>query len=92
MNEDGNGTISSPYIIRTAAQLADLSIFGSITESTYYKLGNNIDLSEYDQNSVWLGGSGWKPLEFIGQLDGNFKKITGLYINSNNEFSTAVWS
>ena len=87
----GDGTESAPYIITTAAQLAYLAErtnAGYEDESfVYYKLDNDIDLSDYGKN--WNGGKGWKPIgtyyyyPFRGIFDGGGYRITGLFIDHN---------
>ena len=86
---DGGGTETDPYIITTAEQLEQLRIFVNTNNENfnnkYYKLGNDIDLSEYGEN--YNDGNGWIPIginntvPFRGVFDGNNKKITGLYVN-----------
>jgi len=47
----GNGTENNPYLITTAAQLAQLATYvnagNEAFNSCHYKLGTNIDLSNY---------------------------------------------
>lgn len=70
----GSGTSADPYIITTAAQLADIPTFGM---SAFYKLENDIDLSSYG-NWTPIGSSG---TPFKGVFDGNKHEITGLTID-----------
>jgi hypothetical protein len=81
----GDGSENNPYIITTAAQLAELATYVNNGNESYdakfYKLGNDIDLSAYQS------GTGWTPIGndnngFHGYFNGNGKKITGLYINN----------
>lgn len=56
----GNGFITDPYIVETAAQLDDIrnhtiTIDGATYTGGYYKLGNDIDLTGYS-SSVMAGG------------------------------------
>jgi len=88
----GSGTENDPYVITTAAQLAQLATYVNAGNTNYndkyYKLGNDISLSAYQS------GAGWTPIgtemgtgsagSFYGVFDGNNKKITGLYINAPN--------
>lgn len=72
----GTGIEADPYIITTPAQLNDMRT----SLSSYYKLGNDIDLSGY------LTGEGWEPVgiagtPFSGGLDGAGHFITGFWIN-----------
>jgi len=84
----GRGTKANPYTIATAAQLATLAqkVNAGDTEynSKYYKLTADVDLSEY--GATFNGSKGWIPIgtnknRFMGNFDGNGKKISGLYIN-----------
>ena len=93
----GDGSEKNPYIITTAEQLAQLATYVNeddtdepVWADKHYKLGNDIDLSEYGEN--WNDGKGWIPIgmyhntyslenkPFKGVVDGNNKRITGLYI------------
>ena len=77
-----DGTENFPYLIYTAKQISDLSTnvnsnVGSYS-SAYYKMMNNIDLSEY---------SNWTPIgtdshKFLGTFDGNGFFIKNLKITS----------
>ncbi|MGG4217830.1 S-layer homology domain-containing protein [Paenibacillus jamilae] len=64
----GNGTEQNPYIITTAAMLDDIRT----DLNAYYKLGANIQLTDYT----------WNPIaNFAGVFDGNGYTISGLTIN-----------
>ena len=80
-----NGTERHPFVINTAAQLLQLAEEvngGDKKEGVYYKLGGDIDLSQYDEN--YNDGKGWQPIwDFRGVFDGKGKKIRGLYINNS---------
>jgi len=89
----GDGSENNPFIITTAAQLAQLATFvNDINMDFYddknYKLGNDIDLSEYGEG--FNDGDGWIPIgsdentAFKGVFDGDNKKIIGLYINTSS--------
>jgi len=89
----GNGTENNPYIINTAAELAQLATYVNAGNEDYnachYKLNNNIDLSNYQS------GQGWIPIgvtdgaynihPFSGVFDGNNKMINGLIINATSQ-------
>ena len=80
----GSGTQNDPYLILNPIQLNQLRNFLN-KEGVYFKLMDNIDLAEYleDENP----DQGWQPVgnsssaAFKGILDGNGKRISGLWIN-----------
>ncbi|MCL2435634.1 MAG: putative Ig domain-containing protein [Lentimicrobiaceae bacterium] len=84
----GSGTESDPYMITTAAGLAQLATYVNTNTAPYanagvhYKLGNDISLSAYQT------GAGWIPIgnnqAFKGNFDGNNKKITNLKIDNTS--------
>ena len=90
----GSGTNNAPYIIATPLQLASLANLVNECNADYldkhYKLMADLDLSRY--NASWMNGAGWTPIgnlncPFKGEFDGNNKKITGLYINTTNDYA-----
>jgi len=96
----GDGTENNPYIITTPAQLAQLATYVNEGNATYndkhYKLGNDLDLSEYQT------GNGWNPIgryeyesssnnrPFNGFFDGNKRVITNLKINRGGTYHNFV--
>jgi hypothetical protein len=85
----GTGIDGDPYIISTAAQLAELANlvnYGSNEnyKTAHYKLANNLDLSDYGEN--YNDGKGWMPIgndgfgQFQGVFDGDGHEISGLYM------------
>ena len=88
----GNGTYANPYLISTAADLAQLATLVNAGDTAYnnkqYKLANNINLSAY--GAGFNNGKGWIPIgkynplnnaPFKGAFEGDSNVITGLYIN-----------
>jgi hypothetical protein len=79
----GTGTGSSPFQITTCAQLQDMQS----DLAAHYKLMNDIDCSA---TTGWNAGAGFMPVgndynaSFTGNLDGNNKTITGLFINASS--------
>gem|GEM_PF-702976 len=78
--------VGSPKIITTAAELDSVRV----TPNRNYKLGNDIDLTEYlapgGAGYTKWGLAGWMPIgtveaPFTGIFDGNGCKITGLWID-----------
>lgn len=80
---NGNGTEDEPYEIYTADDLSNINSY------SYYKLMNDIDLTEWIQtNNPTMG---WIPIGLFGggsmrQLDGSGHKIKGLWSNSSTDF------
>jgi len=81
---EGDGTESSPYEVTNIHELQAISI----EENSNYIIKNDIDAS-YTQN--WNNGTGFEPIEFTGELDGQNNTIDGLYINDNYEY-TGIFS
>jgi len=89
----GNGTPTSPYQISTPAQLDYLARMINSQNSDYgnkhYILTADINISGYGTN--FNNGKGWIPIgntymtPFNGIFNGNGKKITGLYIKSDDD-------
>ncbi|WP_181150947.1 S-layer homology domain-containing protein [Paenibacillus sp. PCH8] len=81
----GMGTAGDPYIITTPEQLNSIRSYGS----SYFKLGDNIDLTDYlsQTGAGYNGGNYWTPISyFSGTLDGDGYTIKGLKIKNNNNF------
>jgi hypothetical protein len=89
----GSGTPEVPYVITSAAQLAEIKI----DLSAHYLLGNDIDLTD------WIAANsstaGWEPIgfsgsndvtvatPFLGTFDGGGHTISGLWIDRpDNKF------
>ena len=73
---EGDGTKNNPYIIYNAYQLNNIRN----NLNAYYKLGTNIDLSQFS-NWIPIGSS---DAPFTGKLDGCGFCISGLTITSCN--------
>ena len=92
----GDGTEANPYLIRTPKQL------DAVREDlvSYYKLGNNIDLTGYlapgGAGYAKWGTEGWMPIGddtdwFAGGLDGAGFIINGLMINRPTMFKVGMF-
>lgn len=74
----GSGTEEDPYQIYTASDLANINSY------SYYKLMNDVDLTDYiNANNP---AEGWQPIGFTGggtmkQLDGDGHLIKGLWFS-----------
>lgn len=94
---EGNGTAVNPYLIMTAKQLADFAEkvnSGYTFYDEYLKLGTDIDLSSFGSENAWeieiydetIIGKGWIPVfDFEGTFDGNGKRISNLFIETQND-------
>ncbi len=80
----GSGTESDPYQVTNADELFEVR--GDL--AAYYKLMNDIDLTQWIQEDN--PKQGWNPIgnatgRFSGTFDGNNHSIRGLYINRPNQ-------
>ncbi|MFC4305284.1 S-layer homology domain-containing protein [Cohnella boryungensis] len=76
----GDGSEVNPYLVTTPEELNDIRM----GTSKHYKLGNNIDLTEYLSvtGAGYNNGAFWNPINgFTGSLDGDGHVIRGLKIN-----------
>ena len=83
---EGSGTPSNPYIIYTPEQLNAVRF----NLDKHFKLGNDIDLTDYIASRTDWGTLGWEPIgtvftPFTGSLDGEGYVITGLWINRSTD-------
>lgn len=76
---EGEGTEINPYLVTTPEQLRLISE----KPTAYYKLANDIDISQLDPaDTMYLG---WVSIDaFAGTLDGNGHKIKNLISASDN--------
>ena len=85
---DGSGSENDPYVIKTAAQLADFAKSvddGENYMGKYIVLGEDIDLSDTDTwNPIGAEGAASKNLDkiFAGSFDGKGHAIKGLAIKT----------
>ena len=80
----GKGTKKSPYNIANGEQLALLARMtnaGKTYKGVYFKLTNNIDLSEMEWTPI---GNQANP--FMGNFDGNNKLIMNLHIEKGTDY------
>ena len=80
----GEGTESNPYLVSTADDLHN------IKEDGYYKLTNDIDVSEWIENNNVENG--WSPIggkwpSMVITLDGDGHTVKGLIFSDNYEYS-----
>lgn len=70
----GSGTVADPYQVATAAQLSNVRL----APTAHFVQTADIDLASF----IDPAGSGWEPIaDFCGTYNGQFHKITGLWIN-----------
>lgn len=81
----GSGTQADPYVITNYNELCSFSSCDNANKMNgYWRLDTDIDASA---STSLNGGTGWMPVgdysfqDFYGHFDGNFHKITGIYIN-----------
>lgn len=83
----GSGTESSPYIISTAQQLANMSYLintqASQYSTKYYRLSADIVLNADVSNST--GRVSWEPCRMDGVFDGANHTISGIYYYSTRD-------
>lgn len=81
----GNGTVADPYQISTISHLFWLSANPSVWVSNFIQTAD-IDASI---TKIWDEGKGWSPVgsyevfKFTGNYNGQYHKISNLYINRN---------
>ena len=83
----GEGTETSPYLIKTGADLKFLSNkvkSGNTYSGKYFKLVNNIDLNNVEWEPI-----GNRDYKFSGIFDGNYNKVLNIkrttFTNNSNE-------
>ena len=99
----GSGTVTDPFIISTASDLAHMAARVNMTDRRYshahFLLANTINLSAY--GASWNGGRGWIPIGigypsrgdvFHGVFDGAGNSINGLYVNLQDNHDGSVRS
>lgn len=75
----GTGTQQDPFLIDN---LTDLNNVRN-NLSAYYKVAAHIDATA---TQTWNNGAGFDPIDdFAGYFDGDFKNISGLYINRETD-------
>ena len=103
----GAGTVDDPYKISTGAELAYLAEKvngGESYSGEYFKLTNDIQLNELDENGMPKAADGqdkafpWTPIgkfvkssnkqPFSGIFDGDGHTISGLYINLTGNYKS----
>lgn len=89
---EGTGYIGDPYLITNHHQLNCVRNYLNQND-VYFKLMNDIDLTTecLPGGDYYYFGQGWIPIgnntdKFMGQFDGNGKKISGLNINRNTHY------
>lgn len=104
---DGAGTVDDPYKISNGAELAYLAQKvngGESYSGEYFKLTNDIQLNELDENGMPKAADGqdkafpWTPIgkfvkssnkqPFSGIFDGDGHTISGLYINLTGSYKS----
>jgi len=87
----GNGTAEDPFLVASAADLR-----GVTEDAAYYKLTQDIDLTEWIDENNPTGG--WQPVGDdiygvnIAELDGDGHKITGLWMDNSDLENVGIFS
>lgn len=87
-SEKGDGSEGNPFIISTPEEMRYIEYYESVNLSMYYKLANDIVLSEYspkddeDYNNFYNLGS------FSGELDGNGYALTNTVVYYKDGYSS----
>lgn len=80
----GTGTPADPYLVTTCQDLSDVRNDLAVS----YALAADVDCDVAPFNS----GAGFAPIrDFAGTLDGNYHKVTGLYINRPGSSQVALF-
>ena len=94
----GSGTKSDPFVVSTASQLAFLQSSvesGSLYQGQYIRLDADINLNKLSGISEWgtttIPENEWTPIgntnyPFLGCFDGSNHTISGVYINTGNDY------
>ena len=90
----GSGTENDPYLITNPIQLNQLRNFLNKSD-VYFKLMADINLTEFIEDE--FGAQGWQPIgtssmPFKGVIDGNFKTISGLYIDRSSSDNVGLFA
>ncbi len=79
---EGEGTDTSPYLIKEPADMAAMN-----SSSAYFKLNNSIDMGQITHESskglFYNNGNGWYAIDFSGVFDGDGHTISNLYVYSS---------
>ncbi|MDR2532425.1 MAG: hypothetical protein LBC82_06245 [Oscillospiraceae bacterium] len=97
LNLDGDGEVQTPFLIRTAEDLAEIAEKvnnGSTYREKHFLLMNDIDMTGYlsPGSAGYNDGAGWKPIGsfdgnrgFGGVFDGAGYTVSGLWLNRPSE-------
>lgn len=100
LRTEGANSAANPYIIDCAEKLAYIARAGSTaTNGKYYELTCDIYLNnvtddnwhENEGNTPWFDSTVTSGIRFDGHLNGNGKKIYGLYINDSNRSNAGLF-
>ena len=98
----GSGTVENPYQIANGAQLAKLAQDvndGNNYAGTYFVLTADIvlnDISDWESWETTAPTNSWTPIgsnyeqPFTGTLDGDSHSVSGIYINSTENYQSLV--
>ena len=81
----GSGTEEDPYVITTAKEFNAIRNLSSVNFPNYFKLANDIDLSDYADTWMPIGID--RNHRFGGIIDGNGKTIRGLKVDQAMDYA-----
>lgn len=84
----GAGSSEDPFQITSVDELLEINDYlGSSNSGVYWKLMNDLDLSDYSDGSGWdpIGSASSSSGYFYGKFDGDYKTIDNLTINRSAE-------
>ncbi len=98
---EGEGTQDNPYLISNGAELwfavNNANKNGMANDKVpYFRLKNDIQLNPIENRKNWATeapANSWLPSgTFVGNFDGNYNTITGLYAVPTNETATGLFA
>ena len=87
LGEIGTTTEDNPYLIPDLETLKAFRNYvnaGNTCEGMYFKVTNNIDLADDDEETQWIPIGNKKEKRFHGSFNGDGYTISGLYINARS--------
>lgn len=87
-SEKGNGSEGNPFIITTPEEMRYIEYYESVNRSMYYKLANDIVLTEYSPKADEDYSNFYNLGSFSGELDGNGYALTNTVVYYKDGYSS----